>query len=338
MTNFIETWTDGYLAVKQRAYETRGFIELDSGARWPRTTGEDAITIAALFDGALNQHATPGTAARWAATLADLEVEAVPFPQSTYFANRTFWSTLEVAAIYLDSVAATVPAQPIWNALIAAVGANAVRNGGPSGDGPFKHFDGVKTFDDLYIEQFKYLRQLRGSDKMQPEAGQGGGERPIPRTTNADVIALADYWSKQLASAKHVMGHEGVAKDWQAAVADIDALARKGEPNAVYPKNNAFWHVLARTAIQIAVAEEAPSSWDLAKEALKDSVTHLPENVKHAASEGADLVASAAHAVGKVASEAGKGLFAGFGTPLLVGAGLLGLFLISRNRGEAKEA
>lgn len=334
----IDTWTDGYLALRYRAFETRGFIELDSGARWPRTTGEDVIAIAAFFDGALKAHATPGTAARWAATLADLEAGAVPSPHTTYFANRTFWSTLEVAAIYLDSVAAVVPAQPVWNALLGAVGAHGTRNAGPSGDGPFKHFDSVKTFDDLYIEQFKYLRDLRGSDKLQPDAGTGGGEKVIPRTTNGDVIALADYWSKQLGSVKHVMGTDGIVNAWRAVTADIDAIARKGDPAAVYPKNNAFWRALSSTAIHVAVADEAPSTWDLAKDALKDSVTHLPENIKHAASEGVDLVASAAHAVGKVANEAGKGLFQGFGTPLLVGAGLLGLFFITRNRNETKEA
>jgi len=333
----IETWTDGYLALRFRAFNTRGFIELDSGARWPRTTGEDVIAIAGFFDGALKAHAPPGTAARWAATLADLEVGALQSPHETYFMNRTFWSTLEVAAIYLDSVAATVPSDSMWNALLAAVGAHAPRNAGPSGDGPFKHFENVKTFDDLYIEQFKYLRDLRGSDKAQAETGQGGGERPIPRTTNADVIALADYWSKQLAAAKHVMGHDGVAKEWQAALTDVDALARKADPAAVYPKNNAFWRALSRTAIQVALADEAPSSWDLAMSAVKDSVAHLPETVKHAASEGADFVASAAHAVGKVAGEAGKGLFQGFGAPLLIGAGLLGLFLVTRSH-EAKEA
>jgi hypothetical protein len=334
----IDTWTDGYLALRYRAFETRGFIELDSGARWPRTTGEDVIAIAGLFDSPLKEHATPGTAARWAATLADLAVGAVQSPHTTYFANHSFWSTLEVAAIYLDSVAAAVPAQTIWNALIAAVGAHATRNVGPSGDGPFKHFDNVKTFDDLYIEQFKYLRDLRGFDKLQPEAGTSGGEKVIPRTTNADVVVLADYWSKQLGSVKHVMGTDGIEKAWQSVLADVSSIARRGEPGAVYPKNNAFWRALSSTAIHVAVADEAPSSWDLAKDALKQSVTHLPENIKHAASEGVDLVASAAHAVGKVANEAGKGLFQGFGTPLLVGAGLLGLFFITRNRHGAKEA
>jgi hypothetical protein len=330
----IHTWSDGYLAVRYRAFETRGFIELDSGERWPRTTGEDVIAIVAVFDRAIKRHGTPGVLSRWATTLADIEADAVQSPHKTYFANRALWSNLEAAAVFLDDMAFSPPAESLWNALLAAIGEHAPRNAGPSGDGPFKHFDNVKTFDDLYVAQLKYLLDLRGFDKLQPETGQGGGERPIPRTTNADVIALADYWSKQLANVKHVMGHDGVAKEWQAATANVDAIARKGDPNAVYSKNNAFWRSLSRTTTQVAVADEAPSSWELAKDAIKESVAHLPETVKHAASEGVDLVASAAHAVGKVANEAGKGLFAGFGTPLLIGAGLLGLFLVSRNRRE----
>jgi hypothetical protein len=327
----IHTWTDGYLATRYRAFETRGFVELDSDERWPRTTGEDVIAIAAMFDRAIKTHATPGVLSRWQAALADIEADAVQSPHKTFFANRTFWSTLEGSTVFLDDVAVSAPSEALWDALLSAIGAHAPRNVGPSGDGPFKHFDNVKTFDDLYIEQFKYLRDLRGFDKAQPEAGMGGGERVIPRTTNADVTALADYWSKQLASARHVMGHDDVAKGWQAVVADLDATARKADPSAVYPKNNAFWRALQRTAIQVAVADEAPTNWDLAKDAIKDSVTHLPETIEHAVTE-------TAHAVGSVAQAAGKGLFQGFGTPLLVGAGLLGLFLVTRNRGATKEA
>ena len=63
---------------------------------------------------------------------------------------------------------------------------------------------------------------------------------------------------------------------------------------------------------------------------MKDSVTHLPENLGHAASKTAEFVEEATHAVGKIAGEAGKGLFSGLGAPLLIGAGLLGVFLISR--------
>lgn len=57
-----------------------------------------------------------------------------------------------------------------------------------------------------------------------------------------------------------------------------------------------------------------------------------------AGSKAVNFVASAAHAVGKVANEAGKGLFSGFGTPLLIGAGLIGLLLVSRNNSRHEEA
>jgi hypothetical protein len=236
----IETWTDGYLALRFRAYEVRGIVELDR-ACWPRTTGEDVIAIASMFDEAVKEHAMPGLLSRWNAILADLEVGAVDAPRKTFFRNRVFWQTVEAAAVFLDDMAVPPPPDRLWHALRAALRAHAARNVGPSGDGPFKHFDGVKTFDDLYIAQFKYLRDLRGSDKLQAPQGMGGGERPIPRTTNADVIALADYWTKQLGAAKQVMGHEGVEKSWRVAAGDVEQIARKGEPNTVYTKNNEFW-------------------------------------------------------------------------------------------------
>ena len=42
--------------------------------------------------------------------------------------------------------------------------------------------------------------------------------------------------------------------------------------------------------------------------------------------------------VGELAGDVGKGLFSGISTPLLIGAGLLGVVLISRGRHTAAEA
>jgi hypothetical protein len=166
----------------------------------------------------------------------------------------------------------------------------------------------------------------------------GGAKKKIPRTTNTDVLTLAGYWGKQLEDVKEVFGHESIEKRWKLLMADVAKPDVYTHPTAVYSKNNQFWRALSDTAIHVSVADEAPSKWDMAKDALKHSVTHLPETLEHAASKGADMLASAAHAVGKVANEAGKGLFQGFGTPLLIGAGLIGLFLITRDSGEKKEA
>jgi hypothetical protein len=345
MTSHIYNWTDGYVAIRHGAFESRGFVELDGGARWPRTTGEDVVAIVALFDPAVRANATAGLMNRWRATLGDLERDAVTAPHDTYLWNRAFWSTLEAVTAFLDNMAIAPPKPTLWDALLAQLAtAVPVRNVGPDGDGPFKHFDNVRTFDELYLAQYKYLLEQRGFDEVDPPPsdqnsyGTGGVKKKIPRATNTDVLALAGYWGKQLDDVKEVFGHEGIEKRWKLLMTDIGKLAMYGNPTAIYPENNRFWRCLSDTAIHVSVADEAPSKWDMAKDSIKDSIKHLPDTIEHAASKGVDVVASAAHAVGKVANEAGKGLFAGFGTPLLIGGGLIGLFLITRNRGEKKEA
>lgn len=234
------------------------------------------------------------------------------------------------------TIAADAPASTVAE-LIRALGTGnpgrvgtAPRNVGPSADVPFQHFENVKTYDELYTAQLKYLRDLRGADFMQAEPGMWGGQRVIPRSTNGDVITLADYWSTRLASVKQVMGEAEVESRWSLAMADVNNLARTGIRDSTYPKNNAFWRELQHAAVHVAAADEAPSKWDLAAGAIKDSITHLPQTLGQVASEGASLVAGAAQTAGKAANEAGKALFSGFGTPLLIGAGLVGLFLVSR--------
>lgn len=342
----ITSWLRAFFAMQSRATESRGFIELDGisdePVRWPRTVGSDVIAIAAVIDPYVREQPLRfgghGLARRWRAVMDDLEQYALASPQSTYLGNRDFWNTLPSLCIYLHSVNTPLPDARVWSSLLAQLDEPiSLRNVGPRGDGPFKHFDNVRTFDDLFNEQLKYLREVRGADRLKPDAGASGREKLIPRTTNADVIALADYWGKQLSSVKKVFGAAAVEERWRATTADVDALARRADPNAVYSKNNAFWRALQQTAIHVAVADEAPTKSDMAIEAVKDSIKSLPENIKAGASAAATAVADVAHGVGKIANEAGKGLFAGFGTPLLVGAGLVGLFLISRNRG-AKEA
>lgn len=345
----ITTWLRAFFALQQSAMDNRGFAEIQIGdddpIRWPRTTGSDVIEIAAVLNPCVREQPLRcgghGVARRWRACVDDLERIALFAPRAEYDENRLFWYTLPSICVYLHAQGAPLPSHAIWEALFAQLAVPAeLRNAGPKGDGPFKHFDNVKSFDDLYIEQFKHLRDLRGFDKMKPDAGMTGSETVIPRSLNGDVIVLADYWTKQLAAVKRVMGHDAVVARWRAALTDVDQLARKADPNAVYPKNNAFWRAMRATAIQVAVADESPTKTDLAIEALKDSVTHLPENVKAGAAAVTNAVADVAHGVGKIANEAGKGLFAGFGTPLLVGAGLVGAFLLARanKKTRSKEA
>jgi hypothetical protein len=332
----VDTWTDGYLVLRHRAFDARGAVELDTGERWPRTTGEDVVAIAALFDPAMRRHATPGARHRWRGALDQLERTAMRTPHAVYADNRAFWSTLEFAAVFLDDQAVSVPGEALWQALVDQLDVVQPRNVGPKGDGPFQHFDTVKTYDDLYIAEFKYLRDLRGFDRTALVAG--GAEKSIPRTTNADVIALATYWDARLSDAQRIMGRADVDAAWKPAMEDVEKLAKPGKPDDVYPKNDPFWRALVDVAVHVAVADEAPTRWDLMIESVKESAAHLPQTLGKVASKGAELISDAAHAVGKVAGEAGKGLFEGVGTPVLIGVGLVGLYFITRSRRGSEEA
>ncbi|HWO21282.1 MAG TPA: hypothetical protein VNO30_21090 [Kofleriaceae bacterium] len=336
----------------QRAESLRGSIELHPGTperqRWPRTTGADVITIAAVIDPHVRLlprgFGTLALQRRWHACMDDIERLALGTLGETYPENRALWSCLAAVFAHLASVDAPLPDPAMWSVLIAELGfalAVTVRNIGPKGDSPIKQFDGVKTYHELYLKLYNYLRELRGADRMKPEADMLGSERPIPRTTNADVIALADYWTKQLGKVKKVYGHDDIVARWKAALVDVDQLARKGDPNAVYAKNNGFWRTLAMTARQISVADEAPDKWDIILESFKHSITHLPENLKAGAkaiaSGAAEVAGSVAEGAGRVVNQAAKGVFGGFGVPFLVGGGLLGLFLISRAKSSKTE-
>ncbi|HLL22632.1 MAG TPA: hypothetical protein VK427_10890 [Kofleriaceae bacterium] len=345
----IHSWLRAFFALLHTAIDARGSIEInpgtDAAAEWPLTIGADVISIAAVIDQALRAYEGDADASRvvdeWRSVIGEIASDALTAPLEVYAGNRDFWRALSRACLFFHARDAELPPPVIWTALLDQLGERIEpRNVGPSGATPFQQFAGVKTFDDLFIAQRRYLTELRGADEREPEPGMTGAKKPIPRTTNGDVIALADYWTKQLGRVKRVPGADVAEKAWRATIADVDALARKAEPAADYAKNNAFWRALQQTAIHVAVADEAPTQTDLMLDALKTSLGNLPTTIKTGAkaiaSGATDIAGSIAHGVGKVANEAGRGLFGGFGVPILIGGGLVGLFLLSRGRGSER--
>lgn len=335
----LPDWSTALLTLSDAAIQGRGFVALDDEEHLipdhPRTTGEDVITIAALIDRLVREYldADGDAIASWIVTADELARDALMQPTREYANNRTFWRTLEQVCVELDQRGADLAQLALWNPLVEHLASPIqYRNVGPKGDGPFKHFDGVKTFDDLYSAQAKHLRELRGFDKMDPEPGGAGGVRSIPRSTNAEVIQLADYWTKQFAVARRIDEYDEVKERWERAVADVSAIARKGNPDAVYPKNNAFWRALQKAAIYIALADESPTSWDIAVDALKDSVKALPATISGGGAAAVEAAADFAKGAGRVVRDAATGALGGLAKPLLIGAGVIGgLVLLTRS-------
>ena len=352
----IHTWTDAYLATKRQLEAVRGLVEIHTGTpdalSWPRSTGHDVIAIAAVLDKALRSaptvYATDGVSWRWRSCLDDLERFAWPDPDGVYAENRSFWSCALAVCVHLDASGWAPPGAVFWEGFLRMFDEHGTDYRNAVAPGPFVSFDGIKTYDDMYIAQWKYLRDLRGSDRMglptDLVAGSvlGGGTFAIPRTTNGDVLQLAAYWTHAFADARSVLDdHDAIAAEWNAALIDVEKLAKGAAPNAVYPKNNVIWRVMDSVSSEVSVADKAPTKWDYFVGALEKSIKDLPENlvkeVEWVGGKAKSMLGGAADAIGDAAGKVAKGLFSGISTPLLVGGGALVAFLLLRD-GDHEEA
>ena len=344
----IRDWSDGYSALKHHAEHARGAAESDlcggEWERWPRTTGGDALVIAAFLHRRLYEatiaHGGAGSWRRWMACVEDLIRVAAKKPTEEYPDNRRFWAEVLRVCVHLASHFATLPAQAEWEAMFSDLACSTRRNGVPK-EVPFGPFTGIETFKDLYVSQVVHLFGIRGMDPREPDPGMTGGRKNIPRATNADVQQLTKFWSQQLADVKKIIGHEEAAERWGTMVAEVEQTTKNASPTAVYPKNNAFFRALNSVSTYVSVADQAPTKGEQIAASLKHGVTSLPETLwtaaktvgggaVHAATEAATAVAGG---VGKVTGGLLGGLFSGAGVPIaVVGGGLLGAFLLFRRK------
>jgi lysozyme family protein len=352
----IRDWGDGYVALKHRAEDVRGRVDftltptgdLEDAAHWqhwPRTTGADALVIAAFPDPhvqrlALRHDDSAAAEQRWRRCLDELAHWALAHPDGEYVDNRRFWSCVVTVCVQLSSSFAPLPAQAEWDAVLAAIG-DDLRNGVPP-QVPFGPFQGVTGYLDLYLAQLQHLAKVRGMDRRAPEPGMTGGVRVIPRTTLADVKQLVAFWSVQLNAVKKIIEHESVAQKWNAAVADLEALSKRANPDAIYVNNHALWRALAKVATQVEVADRAPSTGARIFDSIQYGVTQVPatlgNSAKAVASGAVAAVGEAASGVAQLAGSAFKGLLSGLGAPAVLGGGLLGAWLLLRARAAKAEA
>jgi hypothetical protein len=344
----ITSWSDAYVALKRHLEDARGFVE-SQGARFPRATGDDVLLVAAILDRPLRAaplvHGSTHVLARWRQCLDDVARYAIADPAETYVEGATFWPCALDVCVHLDAAEVEPPEPAVWSGLLVELGATRARNAGAIERGPLASIDDAATYDEMYIAQYRYLRDKRGSDVMDqptaPVAGHalGGGRFAVPRTTNSDVLQLAAYWTHVFADARGVLDdHDAVTAQWKAVVVDVDRLAKGADPSARYPQNNVLWRVMDDVATEVSTAARAPTRWDLFVGALEHSIRDLPENLAKEArwlgEHAKDLVVRAADAAGSAASSALRPLVGSLTTPLLVGGGVLGIWLLARNRGE----
>ncbi|HEY4240590.1 MAG TPA: hypothetical protein VGM88_12290 [Kofleriaceae bacterium] len=318
-----------------------GEAELD-GARHafavPRAHLADAEQLARYWHRAVTDaaRATPDALAAFAPTLRDwiaaveqLRTCDCAAPDLEYPHNAALWR----AALAIAAMLTSLGAEPApWTTTTAAQ-RNALGS-----DARLAHFD-AKKYDDRWRQQRDYLAELRGADTLDPPKGMAGSSMKVPRALNSDILQLATLWTNALAGAlkKSIPGDaqrttDVKAKAWRETILpDVEKLAKNGDRDAVYPKNNEFFRTSLDLAIWIAVIDEAPSTWDVAFDAVKESALHIPDTLKTLAKKGEQAVEAAAKEFGKAFKEVGAGLFSGLGTPLLIGGAVVGgVWLLSR--------
>jgi len=333
----IHAWNEVYFQLWTQAAQSRGTItEMDdlmgpgrytTVPEWPRTTNADAIAISSLVDAVFG--ALPlrpggyGIARLWQTAVIELDADAFAHPNAEYVHNRSLWSTLLAVAAYLDIMDAPLPPP---EALEAVIGALWVPIEFRNASGPTRQTITESNAEKMWAKQRDEAMTARGFDLREGTAAAPGSTMKIPRTTNADIVRLADYWAKQLArfvpkallgGTGNTMGLEGQLKRWSDLMGDVDKLARKGgKSDEVYPKNWEFWHESFGLATNLAAWEELPTPFELAFDSTSKAIHDLPGTL-------ADVAGAVAQAVGNVAQKAGAGLLSGLGKPLLIGGGVL---------------
>jgi hypothetical protein len=191
------------------------------------------------------------------------------------------------------------------------------------------------AYDETWTAQRAEYEKQRGFDLRDPLPGKPGRAMKVPRTTNADILKLAGYWSDAWAKLAarwatggivNPIGLESERARWQAAIKDAEQYAKPGNPEDVYPKNHEFWRATSSLSITLAVFKESPTPYELMFDSTVQAVKDLPGRI-------ADAAGVVANAVGNIAHEVGAGFLKGMGPPLLIGGGvLLGAYLLFRNR------
>jgi hypothetical protein len=129
---------------------------------------------------------------------------------------------------------------------------------------------------DLWLELKRRYLAVRGSI-----AGTNG--KAIPRTTNRDVLLLATRWTTELTKTRgDAASDRSERKRWRTSLAEVERLADDKQPDREYAANASFWDASNRLAIYLESLKMRPGRWQLAWEAISESVRELPSTISDA--------------------------------------------------------
>jgi len=276
-------WDEAFHQLWIHAVEHRGIAVAESPRQmpdgmpqgWPRTRGSDVLAIAAVVDPVVR--AVPmapgsfGIGRRWWHCASDLADLALARPTHEYAQNHAFWPTLAATLAHLASIDAPVP-HDLWRALLAEIASSDTSHDLTSED--YLHL-AADSYEKLWRIQKATLFELRGIDVHDPSATATSPRRIVPRTTNADILQLAMFWTMALIKVEsrrralahdvvETLGFDGIKRRWDAVLADVETYARTGDPRDAYPKNHEFWRTTAAVSVTISSIDNLPLSLDFA--------------------------------------------------------------------------
>jgi len=260
-----QSWADVYQMLRARAETARGTVTLTPNGvpsvTFPHTTSRDAFAIFLVFDQAVNDHAAGGFAARWTWE-SDLLAGEPDGNVEPYVGNRSLWETLAAAAIELDRVRAPLPAPALIDDAmreLETTHATATLGTRNAGGTMLVTVFNEPTWSAMALRQLEFFSMLRGRTD-----GTHAFMCAVPTTCNADVLALAGYWTEQLARVGENASdtyHRLLYSCWREVLHQVAQYAKHAPAHEPYVRNPEFWRALLLLATQSDACDAPAMPW-----------------------------------------------------------------------------
>jgi hypothetical protein len=261
----IQSWADVYQLLRAKAEANRGTVTVAAkGAAsdsWPHTSTRDVFAIALVFDTAIDDHTSGTMVARWIVE-SDLLAGEPSDSIDPYVGNRSFWETLAAAVVELDRAHAPLPGgaaiDDAVRALETARPAAARERRNAAGTMLVTVF-AEPSWRAMAVRQLEFFRTLRGEIP-----GSNPFAPLVPATSNGDVLALADYWTDQLALIGDRASdtfHRLLYSCWRDVSQRVRAECKHAPPHELCAHNPDFWTSLLLLTTQSDACDAAPMPW-----------------------------------------------------------------------------